>query len=167
LSHTPPTQPTHHHHYRQRPAHDKTPTHQPQQPGPTRRGTPQHRPTNSADSGHTRLVMHTRHNYKDFDARVHYPDLKQQPHTQHRPANQTSPHGPGTKQPHPTTPTSSRPAPTRTGSSQPPANRDGRGSDSSEPQQCAPTHQTRTNHTPPQTGECSQPRTRHRAGRCR
>src|SRR6476660_2662514 len=58
---TPPTHPPTHH----TPTHHN-PAHHPQPTGATHRAS---RTGNS--SGHTRLVMHTRHNYKDFDARVH------------------------------------------------------------------------------------------------
>ena len=96
LSHTPPTQP---HPTNPQPAQART--------AHTRRTQP----------GGIRQAMHTTH-YKD--ARVHYPDLKQQPHTP-RPDPQRAGHEAGWVVPKPQTP--------------PPRVR-GWVSDSSEPQQC-------------------------------
>ena len=114
VTHT--TNPTHHH----KPRKDPTRPH------------PHHRQkTSKAQKPITNdepdMAVHTTH-YKD--ARVHYPDLKQQPHTRpHPPHRQTSTEpGSWNRSPHTEAP-GSRP-------------QGGRSPDSSEPQQCAPTHRT-------------------------
>ena len=113
LSHTPPTQPT--------------PTNQ--QKDPTR--PPKKRATSEASrksltEDESDVAVHTTH-YKD--ARVHYPDLKQQPHTHHQPRTTRDQGSAGLLEPShsPHHPPGITPG-------------DGFGSDSSEPQQCAPTH---------------------------
>jgi len=125
------------------------------------------------------MAVHTTH-YKD--ARVHYPDLKQQPHTQ----NHTHPHR--RTQPRARTNDTDTPSHERaTGDAEEtaptphhrtrPGHRPNRtpqgtcvyGSDSSEPQQCAPTHQ---HHRPAhqtrwQTGPAGIQTGWTRAGECR
>jgi hypothetical protein len=86
LSHTPPTQPTHHHPHQktQKPHTPPTPT------TPTNRGRHkgrrrtrhQHNPTQKQrQRAHQAGGAHSTQLQRKFDARVHYPDLKQQPHT--------------------------------------------------------------------------------------
>jgi hypothetical protein len=126
LSHTPPTQPTGGHHH---PTDNK----RPHRPTPTREadGRAHHRHTRQrVTTDESDMAVHTTH-YKD--ARVHYPDLKQQPHTATTPPSRRGPQPagfPSDRSPN----RSPRHTPRLTG----------RTPDSSEPQQCAPTHRTRT-----------------------
>lgn len=104
VTHT--TNPTHPPH----PTHTKTPhtTHPHPQTAETHGRHTGHHMRNTRVAGYTRLAVHTRHNYKElkiFDARVHYPDLKQQPHTRKSRAHHTGRPIPGRE---PTTPTPTR-----------------------------------------------------------
>jgi hypothetical protein len=105
LSHTPPTQPT-----TQQPETQQGP-----HPHPPKGGTSKALNRFPATDDGPDVAVHTTH-YKD--ARVHYPDLKQQPHTEKPRHHTATPIPAGLLEPKPQT-------------TKPP--------DSSEPQQCAPT----------------------------
>jgi hypothetical protein len=123
LSHTPPTQPT-----------TKTTTAQQKRPHPDPHREPKRShsmPNHARTNDEPDVAVHTTH-YKD--ARVHYPDLKQQPHTRtHTTHTWATQPRPGPLEPKPQTPHPKAGPP-----------------DSSEPQQCAPTHQhPRAGHSRP------------------
>jgi hypothetical protein len=145
LSHTPPTQPTHH------PTHTTTPHTTPHKQGSNAQGithAEQQRAHQAGDAHSTQLQ-------RNFDARVHYPDLKQQPHTHQPPIHTDEPWQAGNQATTPHHPTSPPRATTTHNERRQPQDkpRDGCGSDSSEPQQCAPTHQT-SRRLPPRRDPC-------------
>jgi hypothetical protein len=86
-------------------------TQQPRTPPPTNKGATHRASHMQNSSGHTRLVMHTRHNYKEIlmlASTIQISNNNPTP-TNHQ-STRTSPGRPGTKQPHPTTPPA-RPGP--------------------------------------------------------
>jgi hypothetical protein len=79
LSHTPPTQPTHHHTHNN-PTHHRPPHTTGKTDDAQGITCTQRQRAHQAGDAHSTQLQKT----KNIDARVHYPDLKQQPHTHTR-----------------------------------------------------------------------------------